>query len=107
MSMTVKFLDSNRVNVMNEYHNKLSNGRKCKASDDEADSTSRANAGKHSITPSTAELNRIVGYSPAPRMLTPYEIRLLRRSAREIAEVVREILSMTDEAKRSSPEDTD
>ena len=42
-----------------------------------------------SITPSTAELNRRLGISPAPRMLTRSEIILLRQSAREIAQATR------------------
>ena len=40
-----------------------------------------------SLTPSAALLYRKIGPSPAPRMLTPYEIELLRRSAKEAAEV--------------------
>ncbi|MDR3298697.1 MAG: hypothetical protein LBU43_01525 [Candidatus Accumulibacter sp.] len=36
------------------------------------------------ITPSTALLNRKLGTSPAPRMLTPSEIALLRQSKQEI-----------------------
>ena len=46
-----------------------------------------------SVTPSTALLNRRLGVSPAPRMLTPYEIGLLRRSKREMAEVAGEVLT--------------
>ncbi|MGH8563273.1 MAG: phosphoribosyltransferase [Gammaproteobacteria bacterium] len=38
-----------------------------------------------SVTPSTALLNQKLGTSPAPRMLTPSEIELLRQSKREIA----------------------
>lgn len=38
-----------------------------------------------SVTPSTASLNRKLGTSPAPRMLKPSEIALLRRSKQEIA----------------------
>jgi hypothetical protein len=38
-----------------------------------------------SVTPSTALLNRKLGTSPAPRMLKPSEIALLRRSKQEIA----------------------
>jgi len=38
-----------------------------------------------SVTPSTASLNRKLGISPAPRMLEPSEIALLRRSKQEIA----------------------
>ena len=45
------------------------------------------------LTPSDAKLKRIMGASPAYRMLTPYEIELLRKSAQETAQVVREILA--------------
>ena len=45
------------------------------------------------VTPSVAELQRLIGPSPAPRMLTPYEIELLRKCAEETAEVVREVLA--------------
>ena len=45
------------------------------------------------VTPSTALLNRLIGISPAPRMLTPYEIDLLRQSVKEVAEVARAILT--------------
>ena len=45
-----------------------------------------------SVTPSAALLNRRLGTSPAPRMLTPYEIGLLRRSKREMAEVAGEVI---------------
>ncbi len=45
------------------------------------------------LTPSTIKLKRIIGTSPAYRMLTPYEIELLRQSQREVAEVVGEILA--------------
>ena len=46
------------------------------------------------LTPSTALLNRLIGPSPAPRMLTPYEIDLLRQSKKEVDEVAREIFAM-------------
>ena len=45
-----------------------------------------------SVTPSTALLNRRLGISPAPRMLTPYEVDLLQQSNQEVSEVVREVL---------------
>ena len=44
---------------------------------------------KTSIMPSTALLNQKLGISPAPRMLTPSEIELLRRSKQEMAETYR------------------
>jgi len=40
---------------------------------------------KDSVTPSTRLLNQKLGTSPAPRMLTPSEIALLRQSKQEIA----------------------
>ena len=45
------------------------------------------------VTPSAAELQRLIGPSPAPRMLTPYEIELLRKCVEETVEVVREVLA--------------
>ena len=52
------------------------------------------------LTPSVAELKRIMGDSPGYRMLTPYEIELLRKSKREISEAVGKILA----AKRDAPD---
>ena len=43
--------------------------------------------------PSAVKLKRLIGPSPAPRMLTPYEIELLRKCAQETAQVVREVLA--------------
>ena len=43
-----------------------------------------------SVTPSTASLNRRLGTSPAPKMLKPSEIALLRRSKQEIAAKLKE-----------------
>ena len=62
-------------------------------SDGSTDQTSRSGGGSTSATPSIALLNRRLGTSPAPRMLTPYEIDLLRQSAKEVAEVAGEILA--------------
>ena len=44
-------------------------------------------------TPSAAKLKQILGDSPTPRHLTPYEVDLLRKAARETAEVVGEVLA--------------
>ena len=44
-----------------------------------------------SDTPTIALLNRRLGTSPAPRMLTPYEIDLLRRCVKEAVEVSRAV----------------
>ena len=43
--------------------------------------------------PSAVKLKRLIGPSPAPRMLTPEEIELLRKSKREMDQVVREVLA--------------
>ena len=45
------------------------------------------------LTPSAVKLKRIIGTSTSYRMLTPYEIDLLRKSKREIDQVVGEILA--------------
>ena len=60
--------------------------------------TSRSVGAQTSVTPSTALLNRRLGISPAPRMLTRSEIDLLRRSAREIAQATREAFGNSDNA---------
>ena len=59
----------------------------------DTDQTSQGDGGNRSPTPSVVELNRLIGPSPAPRMLTPYEIELLRKCAQETAEVVGEVLA--------------
>ena len=56
--------------------------------------TPRNDEKRGGLTPSTALLNRLIGPSPAPRMLTPYEIDLLRQSKKEVDEVAREIFAM-------------
>ncbi len=63
-----------------------------------SDNDARQPAG---LTPSVAELMRILGTSPAPRMLTPYEIELLRKCAQETAEVVGEVLAEKKDASQS------
>ena len=55
--------------------------------------TSNSGGKSASATPSTASLNRKLGTSPAPRMLTPSEIDLLRRSKAETVQVSRETLA--------------
>ena len=57
------------------------------------DRSSRGGGENISATPSIALLNRRLGTSPAPRMLTPYEIDLLRRCAQEASEVTHEVLA--------------
>ena len=51
------------------------------------------------LTPSVAKLKKLIGTSPAPRMLTPYEIELLRRSKQEIDQFVGEIFGRKDDSK--------
>ena len=64
----------------------------------DTDRTSKGDGGNRSPTPSVVELNRLIGPSPAPRMLTPHEIELLLKCAQETAEVVGEVL-----ARQSAP----
>lgn len=45
------------------------------------------------LTPSVAELKRLIGPSPTPRMLTPYEIELLRKAVQETAKVAGEVFA--------------
>ena len=71
------------------------------SSERSTDRTSRSGGGSISATPSVALLNRRLGTSPAPRMLTRYEIRLLRQSAKEVSEVAGEILARKDGASKA------
>ena len=50
-----------------------------------------------SATPSVDLLNRKLGTSPTPRMLTEFENELLRRSAHEISAVTIKVLRKKDE----------
>lgn len=68
-------------------------------SHNETDRPLEDGGGKRSI-PSAVKLRQILGTSPTPRMLTPYEIELLRKSKQEIDQVVGEVLA----AKRSKPQ---
>lgn len=54
--------------------------------------------------PSAVKLQRLIGPSPAPRMLTPEEIELLRKCAEETAEVVREVLAKKKDESQRSPD---
>jgi len=57
------------------------------------DSSSRSGGASTSATPSIALLNRRLGISPTPRMLTPFEIHLLRRCAQEAMDVAHEVFA--------------
>ena len=63
--------------------------------------TSRNGERSTSISPATAALNRKLGTSPTPRMLTQSELDLLRQSAREIAQTTREVLANKRNASAS------
>ena len=55
----------------------------------DTDDTLRRDGSTTSATPSIALLNQIIGTSPAPRMLEPFEIDLLRKSKEEVFKVTR------------------
>jgi len=59
---------------------------------DTANYLNKGDAGD-STTPSITLLNRMLGTSPVPRMLTPFEIELLRRNKAEVARIVRDVLA--------------
>ena len=75
-------------------------GGNCMNADKDTQTALKSGAKCATATPSIAALNRKLGTSPAPRMLTPSEIELLRRSKAEVIRVTREIL-----AAGSGPED--
>ena len=54
--------------------------------------------------PSAVKLKQILGTSPPCRMLTPYEIELLRKCAEETAQVVGEILAKKKDASQRKPD---
>ena len=58
--------------------------------DSDTDGTLRRGDSNISITPSISLLNQKLGTSPAPRMLEPSEIDLLRKSKEEVFKVTRE-----------------
>ena len=70
-------------------------------SENDTGRTSRNGGGNTSATPSIALLNRSVGTSPAPRMLTPYEIDLLRRSKTEMARLAHEVLANRNDTSQT------
>lgn len=65
-------------------------------SDKNTDQNSKHGGNDTSGTPSIASLNRRLGTSLAPRMLTPSEIALLRQSKVEVDRVAGEILANKD-----------
>ena len=65
-------------------------------SDKDTDQALKHKGRQTSATPSIDLLNRKLGPSVAPRMLTPYEIDLLRQSKVEVDRVVGEILANKD-----------
>ena len=69
-------------------------------SDGNTDRTSKSGSGSVSATPSIDLLNRRIGTSPAPRMLTPSEIDLLRQCVKEASEVVGKILASKDSSSK-------
>ncbi len=58
----------------------------------------RLSSPTHSIT----LLNQRLGISPAPRMLTRFEIDLLRKCQEEVVQVTRKVLKSKDETKETS-----
>ena len=63
------------------------------AKDNDAEQRSRSRGKPARTTPSAAKLRQVLGDSPAPRNLTPYEIDLLRKSKKEIDQIVGEFLA--------------
>ena len=52
------------------------------------------------VTPSIALLNQKLGTCPAPRMLTQYELGLLRQCVKEAVEGTRKVLANNESASR-------
>ena len=56
------------------------------------------------LIPSVVKLKRLIGPSPACRMLTLKEIELLRKCVQETAQVVREVLAKKKDASQRKPD---
>ncbi len=65
------------------------------------DSNSKPGGTNGSVTPSTALLNQSFAISKGPRMLTPYEIDLLRKSAHEMTERFQWLREQEEARKRA------
>ena len=65
-------------------------------SDKSMTKTSKNGGENDSATPSIALLNQRLGISPAPRMLTPYEVDLLRQCAMEAMEAAHEVFVQSE-----------
>ena len=63
------------------------------SSEENTAQTSSIGGASSLATPSIALLNQRLGTSPAPRMLTPYEIDLLRQCVKETVAVTHEVLA--------------
>ena len=72
------------------------------SSDKSTDHTSKSGGRNTSLTPSTASLTQKLGTSPAPRMLTPSEIDLLRSSKREMGMAAGRVLASKHRRSRDS-----
>ena len=60
------------------------------------DGNSRSGGESFSATPSIDLLNKMIGSSPAPRMLTKTEFALLCKCAEEVAQVTQEVLERSE-----------
>ena len=63
------------------------------SSDSETEKSKDMEGENSGLTSSIAKLRRLPGPSPEPRMLTPYAIELLRKSKREVDEVMGVVLA--------------
>ena len=72
------------------------------SSDKETEKSKEMEGENSGVTPSIAKLRRLLGPSPEPRMLTPYEIELLRKCNQEVVQVVSEVLAGKRGSKRQN-----
>ena len=78
--------------------------RKKMAKSNDIEQPSESKDENSGVPPSVVKLQRLIGPSPAPRMLTPYEIELLRKCVQETAEVVREVLAKKKDESQRNPD---
>ena len=80
-------------NVKMAHATSPAQGRNSMNSNRSVNLASRRGGGNTSATPAIALLSRRLGTSPTPRMLTSYEVELLRQCAKEASEVAHEVFA--------------
>ena len=73
------------------------------SSSESMERTLKAGGANTSVTPSITLLNQKLGTSPAPRMLTPSEVDLLRQCVKEASDVAHEVFRLLNSQNAQRP----